>query len=138
MGNVGPETSRLLVSALVGPVAIVPACVLLELAATRLGFSLVPLLNASVFGVRDFTPSLGFAFAALLFVFYPAVFLLGMPAALVLRRMDKPGISGLIGAPLLLAVLLALTREHPDVKIVFAYCAIAVSAGCWGFYRIYR
>ena len=138
MNTISPATRRLLVSVLVGPIAIVPACIVLDMAATQFHFPLVPLLGGYVFGEGSFMSSLGFAFAALVIVFSPAAFLLGLPAALLLHRIDKPDIAGLIGAPILLAAVLGITKEHPNVKIVLAYCAIAVSAGCWWFYRIYR
>jgi hypothetical protein len=95
------------------------------------------MLTSYVFGEGDgFSPALGFAFLALVAVFYPSTLLLGVPVALVLRHMGKAGIGGLTASPLVVAAILSLTGEDPDIKIVLAYCAITVSAGCWWIHRM--
>ena len=130
------ETKKLVTAAIAGPLAIIPACVLLEIVLRLFNTPLVPFISGYLFGDGIYSGTFTFAFMAIGLVFYPATLLVGVPTALLLRRFNKPYIGGLMAAPLLIAFILIPIMSHPDLIIVIFYCAFAVSLGCWWGYII--
>ena len=121
-----------------GPLAIFPASFLIELVSFLFHSPLVPFISGHLFGDGFFSHSFKFAFITLAIVFYPAILFVGVPAVLFLRHFEKPGIYGLIAAPLAAGFVISLIEMDLDFIVVILFCAISVASGCWLSYRIVR
>jgi uncharacterized membrane protein YhaH (DUF805 family) len=133
-----PEAEKLMFAALIGPIAIFPACVFLEVGSRLLHEPLVPFISGHLFGNGDWSTPLRFAFVTLAVVFYPAVFFIGAAIALVLSRLHQSGIYGLVAAPFVIAFILSIVEQEPELVFVLLFCATSVALGCRLAYGVAR
>lgn len=116
-----PDTRKLIVAALLGPLAIVPALLLVGaifMVRFPVGDVVSGVLALSMFG---------------LVMAYPAVLVIGVPGVMLLRHFGRLSLLSLIGVALVLCLFLP---NDWGLVLLYCYCATAVALGCWWVYKL--
>lgn len=119
-----PETRKLIVVVLVGPLAILPALLLLSLATA--------LLDTTDAGTSFLLFSLiGLEIA------YPVSIVFGVPILLVLKHFNQLNLVTLIAAAILIVMTLSILLPFSlSLMFLYIYCALAVATGSWWVYKV--
>jgi hypothetical protein len=122
------QTKKLVKAALIGPLAILPALFIYTVGDY--------IVNPKLYASADWSDIIFVYVLFGLFFSYLGTVLLGLPAGVILTKLNQFRILNLIFVSLILAVLISLYLGFTANKLLFfSYCSCFVAVGCWVVYQ---